>query len=113
DRVRRRKHGLRRDGPLREYEPEGDAWPPLAAALVRRHRTIDDTGGTGGRRVSRGRALVSASRGVGDILRITPLVRVCARLGYDVDLLIASDYPDVVRLLEPVRDARRGFHVPS
>jgi hypothetical protein len=63
--------------------------------------------------VRRARALVSASRGVGDILRVTPLVRVCARLGYDVDLLIASDYPDVVRLLEPDPDVRRVFHVAS
>ena len=63
--------------------------------------------------MSRPRALVSASRGVGDILRITPLVRVLARLGYDVDLLSASDYPDVVRLLEPDHDVRRVFHVAS
>ena len=41
------------------------------------------------------RALVSAARGIGDILRVTPLIRVCARLGYDVDVLIASDYAPV------------------
>jgi len=59
------------------------------------------------------RALVSAARGIGDILRITPLVRVCAGLGYEVDLLIASDFPDVVRLLEPDPDVRRVFHIAS
>jgi len=63
--------------------------------------------------MTRPRALVSAARGIGDILRITPLVRVCARLGYDVDLLIASDYPDVVQLLEGDRDVRSVFHVAS
>jgi ADP-heptose:LPS heptosyltransferase len=59
------------------------------------------------------RALVSAARGIGDILRVTPLVRVCTRLGYEVDLLIASDYADVIRLLEPDADVRRVFHVAS
>lgn len=63
--------------------------------------------------MSRPRALVSAARGIGDILRVTPLVRVCARLGHEVDLLIASDYPEVVRLFEGDRDVRRVFHVAS
>jgi Glycosyltransferase family 9 (heptosyltransferase) len=63
--------------------------------------------------MSRPRALVSASRGIGDILRITPLVAVCARLGYEVDLLLATDYPDVVRLFEGAPDLRRVFHVAS
>src|SRR5439155_19861461 len=48
-----------------------------------------------------------------DILRVTPLVRVCARLGYDIDMLIASDYPDVARLIDSNADIRRLFHVPS
>jgi ADP-heptose:LPS heptosyltransferase len=59
------------------------------------------------------RALVSAARGIGDILRVTPLIRVCARLGYEVDVLVASDYADVVSLIEHDRDIRRLFHVPS
>ena len=63
--------------------------------------------------MSRPRALVSAARGIGDILRITPLVRVCARLGFEVDVLIASDYPAVVPLLERDADIRRLFHVAS
>ena len=63
--------------------------------------------------MSRPRALVSAARGIGDILRITPLVRVCAQLGFDVDVLIASDYPAVGRLLESDADIRRLFHVAS
>lgn len=63
--------------------------------------------------MTRPRALVSAARGVGDILRVTPLIRVCARLGYDVDVLIVSDYADVAQLIEPDRDVRRLFHVAS
>ena len=59
------------------------------------------------------RALVSAARGIGDILRVTPLVRVCARVGYEVDVLIASDYADVVTLLEGDPDIRKVFQVPS
>ena len=63
--------------------------------------------------MSRPRALVSAARGIGDILRVTPLVRVCARLGYDVDVLIASDYAGVAALIESDADIRTVFHVPS
>ena len=56
---------------------------------------------------------MSAARGIGDILRVTPLVRVCARLGYDVDVLIASDYAGVAALIESDADIRTVFHVPS
>ncbi len=56
---------------------------------------------------------MSAARGIGDILRVTPLVRVCARLGYDVDLLVVSDYPDLVSLVEGDPDVRRVFQVAS
>jgi ADP-heptose:LPS heptosyltransferase len=59
------------------------------------------------------RALVSAARGLGDILRITPLIRVCARLGYEVDVLVAPDYADVAGLLEGDADIRRLILVPS
>lgn len=58
-------------------------------------------------------ALVSAARGVGDIVRITPLVRVCTALGYDVDLLLAPDYADSVTLVEGGPGVRRVFFTPS
>jgi glycosyltransferase involved in cell wall biosynthesis len=58
-------------------------------------------------------ALVSAALGIGDILRVTPLIRVANRLGYDTDVLLASDYPDVVQLLEGAPEIRRVFHQPS
>ena len=38
------------------------------------------------------RALVTAARGIGDILRTTPLIRVMARLGYHVDVALEPDY---------------------
>ena len=45
------------------------------------------------------RALVTAARGIGDILRLTPLVRVMARLGYRVDVALEPDYAETVDLL--------------
>lgn len=63
--------------------------------------------------MSRPAALVSAARGLGDILRVTPLVRVCAALGYDVDLLLAPDYPDVSSLMRGAPDVRRMYLLPS
>jgi hypothetical protein len=56
---------------------------------------------------------VSAARGIGDILRVTPLARVCMRLGYDVDLLLAPDYPGVAELLERADGVRRVFLLPG
>jgi hypothetical protein len=58
-------------------------------------------------------ALVSAARGVGDILRVTPLVGVCTALGYEVDLLLAPDYADSVALVEGGPGVRQVFHLPS
>jgi Glycosyl transferase family 2/Glycosyltransferase family 9 (heptosyltransferase) len=58
-------------------------------------------------------ALISAALGIGDILRVTPLIRVAHQLGYDTDVLLATDYPDVVQLLEGAPEIRRVFHQPS
>ncbi|HKP71555.1 MAG TPA: glycosyltransferase, partial [Pyrinomonadaceae bacterium] len=44
-------------------------------------------------------ALVTAAYGIGDILRTTPLVRVLARSGYEVDVLVAPDYAETAKLL--------------
>jgi ADP-heptose:LPS heptosyltransferase/glycosyltransferase involved in cell wall biosynthesis len=55
------------------------------------------------------RALVAAAYGVGDILRVTPLVRVFARLGYEVDMLVAPDCAETASLLEGAREIRKLF----
>lgn len=55
------------------------------------------------------RALVAAAYGVGDVLRVTPLVRVFARLGYEVDVLVAPDYAGTASLLEGAPEVRRVF----
>ena len=58
-------------------------------------------------------ALVSVARGVGDIVRVTPLVRACAQLGYEVDVLVAPDYAGAVALLRGAPEIRRLFVLPS
>src|SRR5262245_5458639 len=63
--------------------------------------------------MSRPVVLVTASGGIGDILRITPLVRVFFNLGYEVDVLLAPDYSETVKLLEGAPEIRRLFYLPS
>jgi glycosyltransferase involved in cell wall biosynthesis len=58
-------------------------------------------------------ALLAAAGGLGDILRATPLVRVLAGLGYEVDVLLAPDYPGTVELLEGAPEVRRLILVPG
>ncbi|MDT7604354.1 MAG: hypothetical protein QOF61_2351 [Acidobacteriota bacterium] len=55
------------------------------------------------------KALVAAAYGVGDILRVTPLVRVFARLGYQVDVVVAPDYAETATLLEGAAEIRKLF----
>ena len=62
---------------------------------------------------SKQRALISAALGIGDILRVTSLIRVAHGLGYEVDVLLATDYPDVVDLLKDAPEIRHIFHSPS
>src|SRR6266508_2919405 len=63
--------------------------------------------------MNRPSVLVSAASGIGDIMRITPLIRVFDRLGYDVDVLLAPDYLEAVELLEGAPEVRRMFFVSS
>lgn len=58
-------------------------------------------------------SLITAAGGIGDILRVTPLVRVCAALGYAVDVLLSADYGETVALLEGAPEIRRLFFLPS
>jgi len=59
------------------------------------------------------RALICAAQGVGDILRVTPLIRVAHRLGFEVDVLLATDYPEVTQLLQGAPEIHRLIQVPS
>jgi ADP-heptose:LPS heptosyltransferase len=58
-------------------------------------------------------ALVAAASGIGDLIRVTPLVRVLAKLGYRVDFLIAPDYPDCAELFRGARDVHRVIIHPA
>ena len=58
-------------------------------------------------------ALVTASSGIGDILRVTPLVRILHQLGFSVDLWIEPDYPEIASLLEPAQEIRRVYSRPK
>jgi ADP-heptose:LPS heptosyltransferase/2-polyprenyl-3-methyl-5-hydroxy-6-metoxy-1,4-benzoquinol methylase len=58
-------------------------------------------------------ALVSAALGIGDILRVTPLIRVLDRLGYRVDVLLAPDYPETLELLRGAPEIARLVHYPE
>ena len=57
-------------------------------------------------------ALVTAASGIGDILRVTPLMRVFALLGYQVDVLLAPDYPGH-HAVRRGTEIRRLFYLPS
>ena len=54
-------------------------------------------------------ALVAASRGIGDILRVTPLAGALHSLGYDVDLLLHPDAPSTVELLKDRPEVRNIY----
>ena len=57
-------------------------------------------------------ALVTASAGIGDILRVTPLIKVLSHLGYEVDVLISPDYLDTMSLLQGAPEIRDLFCIP-
>lgn len=55
----------------------------------------------------RSSALISAGGGIGDILRMTPLIRVLHQQGHAVDLLLTPDYPAVADLLRGAPEIHR------
>jgi ADP-heptose:LPS heptosyltransferase/SAM-dependent methyltransferase len=61
----------------------------------------------------RRRALICAAQGIGDILRVTPLIRVAHRLGFEVDVLLATDYPEVAQLFQGAPEIHQLIQVPS
>lgn len=63
--------------------------------------------------VSQPRAIVTAASGLGDVLRITPLIRALTRLGYQVDVLLSPDYLEVGKLLEGAPEIHHLFCLSS
>jgi ADP-heptose:LPS heptosyltransferase len=63
--------------------------------------------------MTRRTALVSAASGIGDVIRITPLIRVCAELGYTVDVLLVPDCVESVELVAGAPEVRQLFYLPS
>ncbi len=93
-------------------EVAGEAWNELANLLTGRAGMLSSRSS---RQIWSGResAIVSLGAGIGDILRVTPLIRVMDSLGYDVDVVVETDYPDVVSLLEGAPEIRALFHRSS
>jgi ADP-heptose:LPS heptosyltransferase len=58
-------------------------------------------------------ALISTAGGVGDLVRITPLIAVCHAVGYVIDLLVEADYADASTLVQDLPGVRRVFHERS
>ena len=85
----------------------GSYWKPRPAAEVHGliRPEID--------RPAHRQALVAAARGIGDILRVTPLVGALSRMGYAVDLLLQPDYPPVCEILAGRTEIRRIFSGPE
>jgi ADP-heptose:LPS heptosyltransferase/glycosyltransferase involved in cell wall biosynthesis len=56
-----------------------------------------------------GTALITAASGIGDIVRVTPLIRAAHRLGYEVDVLVAPDDPATSDILRDAPEIRTLF----
>lgn len=59
------------------------------------------------------RILITAAAGIGDILRITPLIRAMHRLGHKVDVLIAPDTAEAAGLLQGAAEINALFTVDN
>jgi|SRR5271166_92241 len=78
----------------------GPDWPPAPDAMRAPRRRQTDP---------QPAALVTAASGIGDILRVTPLIRVLHQLGHAVDVLIAPDNPEAADLLRGAPEIRELF----
>jgi ADP-heptose:LPS heptosyltransferase/glycosyltransferase involved in cell wall biosynthesis/SAM-dependent methyltransferase len=57
-------------------------------------------------------ALVAAASGIGDLIRVTPLIRVLAQLGHRVDFLVAPDDPQCVEIFRGAPEINRFIVCP-
>lgn len=99
--------------------PRGERWQPRPIRAVQSivGCTWEDYFGEDGLPVRDrppriGTALISAASGIGDILRVTPLIRVADSLGYEVDVCVVPDDPAAPELLRGAREVRRLFEYP-
>ena len=81
--------GIVHEGNVSPKITHGSCWRPIDAGPLQQRMAGPCAGS----------ALVAASRGIGDILRVTPLVRVLKAQGYQVDLLLQPDYAETLDLL--------------
>jgi ADP-heptose:LPS heptosyltransferase len=88
------------------------AWPPAEAYRLMGDDRLFYGGSRGPRNEGEPQALVGVAKGVGDVLRSTPLVRVLRAQGYQVDVLIEADYGDTASLLEGAPEIRRILRTP-
>jgi ADP-heptose:LPS heptosyltransferase/2-polyprenyl-3-methyl-5-hydroxy-6-metoxy-1,4-benzoquinol methylase len=104
--------GLIHGGNVSPKVTAGSYWNPRPISVV--HELIgDDRRFYEGGIAPKGTALVAASLGVGDILRMTPLIRALHLQGYEVDALLEPDYAEAAQLLEGAREIRSVFYRTS
>lgn len=88
---------------LRDFS--GGGWASVASLLFGIPEPMPQL-----RAIGRRTALLTLGAGIGDILRVTPLIRVLDELGYELDVAVETDYPEVVSLLEGSPEIRTLFH---
>jgi ADP-heptose:LPS heptosyltransferase/glycosyltransferase involved in cell wall biosynthesis len=76
----------------------GEAWPPENATSAARRTVLEKPA-----------ALVTAASGIGDIVRVTPLIRALHGLGYAVDVLLAPDCMEAIDLVRGAPEIRQLF----
>ncbi len=60
-----------------------------------------------------GTALITAASGIGDIIRVTPLIRAVYYLGYEVDVLVMPDDLEAAELLRGAPEVRETLRIHS
>ncbi len=110
--------GIVHDTNASPKQTRGSRWQPVETDTIvqmmgadARHYTQNDGHDVQVASVKpRKRALVAVAYGIGDALRATPLVRALKNLGYDVDFLVAPDFPETTSLFDGCDDIDRVLH---
>lgn len=110
--------GIVHDTNASPKQTQGSRWQPIEAdnivqmmgADARHYEHRSDHVAEVGPARARKKALVAVAYGIGDALRATPLVRALKSLGYDVDFLVAPDFPETTSLFDGCDDIERVLH---